>query len=474
MKLARCAAVLALMLATAVNAAPTKPAGKPAPAKPAAPAAAPRATAPAATPTPAGDALDAVAAMVNDEAVLVSDVEEQLYAFLQQSGAHPDSAQIDTLRQQVLDRLIDDRILQGEAKRQGITVPDAEVERQVDAELAQARERIGGDAAYQAQLRREGLTESQLRDRYRTDLRKLMAVDRLKQKQFPRRTVPQAEAEAYFKAHRDKFPRVPPEVRLQVVQIVPSPDSAAWAAGLAKVKAIRKRITGGEKFAKVAAEVSEDPGSAKAGGDLGFNARGSMVPEFDNVVFSLPLNTLSEPVRTPYGWHLIEVLERDTLKTVAGRDSLDDNRKPVLEAHSRHILVRLQPTDADIERARTLAARVRDEARKGTQFATLVRRYSTYAGPADSTGDVGFVPMANMQPQLRSGLDTLEVGQVSDVLPNQAGFNVFKVLDRHPEREYTLDEVRADLPGYVAEMQRNERYDAWMKELRSKAQIEYR
>ena len=477
------AAPLALVVASAVAAlaAPART-----PARPSTPAASHTAPAGAPKPAPAKPAhapsaepIDAVAAMVNDEAVLVSDVEEQLYLFLQNlqaqgNGAMPDSAQVDTLRHRFLDQMIDERLLEGEARRQLVTATDAEVERQVDGAIASAKERIGGDAAYQEQLKRENLTESALRERYRADMRKQVVIEKLKQRQFPRHNVPLPEAETFFNAHKDRFPRVPGEVRLQVIQITPQADSAATAAGLAKIAGIRKRLMAGEKFAKVAAEVSEDPGSANAGGDLGFNVRGRMVKEFDDAAFALKLNEISEPVHSPYGWHILQVLDRDTVKTAAGRDSLDEGGKPLGEAHVRHILVRVTPTDADVARAQGQANHVRDEARRGTDFGTLVRRYSKYQGATGPDGDVGFVSLGTLQPQIRAGLDTLEVGQVSDVLPNPSGFNLFKVLDRHPEREYTLEEIREQLPEFVGNLQRQDKYEEWIKTLRAKAQIEYR
>jgi peptidyl-prolyl cis-trans isomerase SurA len=413
--------------------------------------------------------------MVNDEAVLVSDVEEQLYQYVQQANLHPDSAQVDTLRHQMLEHMIDQKVLEGEAKKQGIAVTDAEVARQVDQMVANAKEQMGGEDAFREQLRRENLTETQLRERFRDNLRKDLAVEKLKRKQFPQRPVPQAEAEAYFLAHRDKFPRVPGEVRLQVIQIPPTPDSAASAAGLAKIMAIRKRVTtGGEKFAKVAAELSEDPGSANAGGDLGFFPRGRMDKNVEAAAFGQKLNEVGPPVRSLFGWHLVQALERDTLKTVAGRDSIGADGKPELEAHVRHILVRVTPTDDDVARAHTLAEHVRDEARKGTAFGALVRRYSHYDGPADADGDVGFVSIANLQPAIRAGLDSLEVGQVSDVLTNQTGYNVFRIVDRHPDRDYKVEEIKAELPEAVAQVQQREKIEAWIKQLRQKSQIEYR
>ena len=78
------------------------------------------------------------------------------------------------------------------------------------------------------------------------------------------------------------------------------------------------------------------------------------------------------------------------------------------------------------------------------------------------------------QPQIRAGLDTVKVGGVSDVLTNRAGFNIFKLLERKPERDYSLDEIRDELPQAVAQIQYREKYDAWVKSLRNKAHIEIR
>ena len=421
-----------------------------------------------------GQHVDGVAAVVNDEVILQSDVEEQLYLLLARAQQQPDSDMVDTLRRQVMDQLIDDKLIVAEAKRQGLTVSDVEVDRVVEQQLAQKVQELGGEQAFREQLRRENTTEDRLREKYHHDVRLQMLGQRLLAKQFPSRAVPQAEAEAFFKANPSKFPKAPAEVRLSVIQIPVTPDSAASAKGRDAVLEARKRIEGGEKFAKVAADVSDDPNSARSGGDLGFFTQGSMEPAIDKAAFSLKLGKLSDPVLTPYGWHILEVIERDTLKTRAGRDSLGHDGKPLLEAHARHILIRVPVTDDDAKRAKKLADRVRAEALKGTDFATLVRRYSKYQGAQSADGDVGFVSMASLQPAIRAGLDTLEVGQISDVLPNQAGYNIFKVTDRKPEHTYNLEEIRDELPDAVPQIQFKEKYDIWMKGLRGKASIEYR
>ena len=423
---------------------------------------------------PDAQTLDAIAAMVNDEPVLASDVEEQLFLFLQRAQAQPDSSQVDTLRRQVLDQLIDEKLVLAEAKKQNITVSPAEVQKQVEAAIADAKQKYGGDDGFKEQLARENTTEARLRERYTGDLEKQLLEQQVVKKMFPKKTVTQAEAETYFLAHKDKFPKVPPQLHLQVIQIVPSPDSAALKVGKALIDSVRKRIMMGDKFAKIAADVSDDPNTAKSGGDLGFFRRGQMEPTIEDAAFGLANGKVSQPIRTPYGWHLIETIERDTVRGPDGKDSLDAKGKPLDEVHARHILVKVTPTDDDVQRAQTLSQNVRDQAARGADFAVLVKKYSTYRGPVGPNGDVGFLSLGTLQPSIRAGLDTLRVGGISQVLPNSQGFNIFKLLEKKPEREYELGEIKEELPDAVAEAQFRDKYDAWLKTLRSKAQIEYR
>ena len=434
---------------------------------------APAPTAKPSSPPPAtSQRLDGIAAVVNNEAVLQSDVEEQLYLFLMRSQTQVDSATVDTLRTQILNQLIDEKLILAEAQRLGITVSDAEVNRQAQEALADTKSRFDTPAAYQDQLRKENMNEEQLLEKLRGEARRQALVSRLMNKQVPHRTLGQLEAETYFKIHKDKFPHAPAELRLSVIQIPAQPESLADAKAKARAVAIRARIVSGEKFAKVAAEASDDETSARSGGDLGYLVRGSMDPAFEKAVFTRKLNTVDAPVRTIYGWHVIEVLDRDTLKTKAGRDTLGQDKQPLLEAHVRHVLVRVPLTDADVERTRKLAESVRAQAVAGKPFAELAKQYNRYAGPHSDDGDIGFLPLTSLQANIRSGLDTVQVGGVSQVLVNQAGFNIFRVTERKADREYALDEIKGELPQVVSEMIFREKLDEWVKGLRAKAHIQ--
>jgi peptidyl-prolyl cis-trans isomerase D len=118
-----------------------------------------------------------------------------------------------------------------------------------------------------------------------------------------------AEIEAYYKAHREEFQR-PQTAFLSFVALPRFATAADTAAVLAHADSVRKEILGGAPFAEVARRESSDSVSAAKGGDLGEWTKGSMDPAFDSAAFSLPLNSLSTPIRSQFGFHLIEITSR--------------------------------------------------------------------------------------------------------------------------------------------------------------------
>ena len=427
-------------------------------APPAAPA--PPAVTTAPTVPPAKDErIDGVVAVVNDEVVLASEVDEQLYLFLQQNRARPDSAELAQLRKEILDRIIDEKVIVSEAKRQNVLPVQAELDKNVDDAVADVRQRLGSDAAFRAELEREGITEEDLRKRYRDEASRQLMATALLRKQLGKVEVTPAEAEKYFAEHGSEFPRRASAIRVQLVQIPVEPDSAARRAVRAKAVAAAARLKKGEPFSRLAQELSDDVGTASNGGDLGWFKPGTLDSTFEAQVFALPVGQVSGILQTPYGYHLAKVEEKDASKG---------------EIHARHILFRLAPGEADAERVKTRAEEVRTQAVKGVDFGTLARRYSKYRGPAGADGDLGFLPMTAFSPDFRAALDTLETGQVSSSLLNAQGWHLFKVLDREGERAYRLDEIREQLPELVRQAKLKTQYETYVADLRKKAQIEYR
>jgi peptidyl-prolyl cis-trans isomerase SurA len=209
----------------------------------------------------------------------------------------------------------------------------------------------------------------------------------------------------------------------------------------------------------VAQEVSEDPATRNSGGDLGFFGHGDVDSSFERTAFALKPGQMSDVVETSFGFHVIRVEEVDTTRH---------------EVHARHILIRVPVTPADEQRATALANKVYDEASKGMDFGALVRKYSKFRGPQDPNGDLGFVPVTAFSPDFRAALDSLEIGQVTPPLKNPQGLHIFKVLDRHGERPYELDEIRSQLPELVRQVKLTKQYDTWVAGLRTKARVEIR
>jgi parvulin-like peptidyl-prolyl isomerase len=132
----------------------------------------------------------------------------------------------------------------------------------------------------------------------------------------------------------------------------PTPAVRDDAAALALAQELRQRLVDGEEFAALAAEYSDDPGSAMSGGDLGWFSRGRMVPEFEEAAFSLAPGEISEPVRTDFGYHIIQVIERDDNRP---RDeaTLEQERRLAFQDW-----LRLQVAASTVERPDDLAAKL--------------------------------------------------------------------------------------------------------------------
>jgi peptidyl-prolyl cis-trans isomerase D len=144
--------------------------------------------------------------------------------------------------------------------------------------------------------------------------------------------VTEREVRAYYDGNRERFRR-PATARFTVATISKQATAADTAAALQRARSVRQEIVGGADFAEVARRESADPGSREAGGDLGTFRRGQMVPTFDEAAFSLPVGQVSEPVQSPFGYHVIQVQERQ-----------ED------EVRARHILIPTTPTEESTDR----------------------------------------------------------------------------------------------------------------------------
>ena len=405
-----------------------------------------------------------IAAIVNKEVILESEVDEAVQQAAAQYRVDPaDSSTMAQLRQEVLKQLVDEQIILAEANRQNVALTKAEVDEGVEQQLSGVKGRFPTVEDFQKALAKENLTEAALRKKYEDDVRRQMLVMRMVNREVQSKTsVSDAEVRTYYDAHRDSLPKNPEHLHLAAIVVAPEPEAALVQRGRARADSLRRVIEKGKPFAEVAASASDDPSGVR-GGDLGTFERGSMVSEFEEVAFGLKPNELSNPFRTRFGWHLVQVLEHQ-----AAADSLPER------VHARHILVAVRPSAADEERARKMAVALRDSLREGADFATLARRHSADTATRDSGGVLGEIPVSDLPPSFQEPLRGLGKGEISVPLKGEAGYYVFRLLDRTPEKEYTFDEVKGRLREMVMNQKLRENYQRWLDRIRKSSTVEYK
>ncbi len=408
-------------------------------------------------------ASERIAAIVNKEVILESDVDDQLRIAEGNLHVDPsDSVAVAKLRKDVLRQLVDEQVILAEAQRQNITISKTDLEQAVKQAIQNVRQRLGTEENFQRALAEEHTTEEALRRKYEPDVKKQLLVMRLVGKEVQSRTtVTDAEAKAYFAAHRDSLGKRAEQLRLSAIVIGFEPDSIQVKRLRARADSLRNLIVVKKlPFEDVARKFSDDP-SGLRGGDLGTFARGDMVAEFEHAAFGLKPNEISQPVRSRYGWHLIQVLEH-----FPKSDSLEER------VHARHILLQAKISPADEERARKKAIGVRDSLLKGADFASMAKRYSMDTATKDSGGFLGEVPVTSLPPTFQEPLTGLGAGEVSVPLKGEAGYYVFKLAGRVPEREYQFEEIRDDLKQLVLNQKLRDAYDRWLEKIRKNVNIE--
>ncbi|MES1240562.1 MAG: peptidylprolyl isomerase [Acidobacteriota bacterium] len=271
-------------------------------------------------PVPPGPPADtskmpAVVARVNGVDIkkdeLVRQAEQMRMRVMQASRGQQTPPLDNAFYKQILDGLVAQTLLLQDAKKQGVTVSDQDIQPQLDM----IRKQFPDAATFQKALASQGMTEKALADNVRQEalIQKYVTT-----KVFNGVTVSDDAARQFYEQNKAQMQR-PERAHLRHILVAVQPTASADDKQKAKAKAddLLKRAQGGEDFAKLAAENSDDPGSKVQGGDLSWVVRGQMVPPFDQAGFALTKpNEISPVVETQFGYHIIQLLERQPASAV--------------------------------------------------------------------------------------------------------------------------------------------------------------
>ena len=248
-------------------------------------------------------------------------------------------------------------------------------------------------------------------------------------------TVTDQDLQVYYDQHRDEY-RVPEQVKVSHILIktpLPAPgareDEKAVAAARAKAEGVLKEVKAGGDFAKLAEKYSEDPGSAKSGGELGWIGRGRTVPEFEKAAFSLGKGQTSDLVKSSYGFHIIHVEDKQAahLKTLA------EVKSEIEEKVKQQKTTRATETAAN-----TLLSHARTD---GFDAAATAKGQTAVTTEFFSRTDN--LPGLGANPQFMDAVFNEADKAPPDVVQVPQGYVVFQLLAIKPPATPTFDEIRS-------------------------------
>ena len=310
-----------------------------------------------------GESVDRVVAVVGNAPILESQVQEEIFG-RQQGGMAPptDTA---AFRRQVLNDLIDQEVVvQVAARDTTIKVTDQDVADAVENRYREVRRSFTSEVDFRRELQSAGFGTPEeyrrwLSDQQRRRILQNKYFETVRDRgQLKPVTPTERELRDYFDRAPDRGQR-PAAVAFRQLVVTPRASTAAKATARAVADSIATALRAGGDFAVAARRHSMDPGSAVQGGDLGWFRRGQMVRAFDAVAFALKPGTISDPVETPFGYHIIQV-----------------QRVQPTEVNARHILIMPVVTREESDSARGLAERLRAEVAAGAPMDSLQRLYS--------------------------------------------------------------------------------------------------
>ncbi len=412
--------------------------------------------APAAPVRAQGSNADFIVAVVNQEVVTNAELRQriaQIRADAQRANQQlPPEAD---LRREVLDLLINERVIAGSARESGLRVEESDVDRAIAGVATQNQLTI---PQLRERLRREGIDYV----RFRQNLRDQLLVERSREREVSQRIrVSDLEIDNLI-AERERELAGKVEVNLQQILVtVPEGASVAVVAERkARIDAALARVRAGEDFGTVARDVSED-GNRANGGVIGMRPADRLPDLFVDAVKSLQAGQVTGPVRSPAGFHVLKVLERK------GGNDLTTTQTRV-----RHILLRISPELNAEAAAQRLAGFKRDiEAGRAT-FEALARRNSD-DGSAAQGGELGWASPGQFVPEFEEAMDALPLNGISDPVRSRFGLHLIQVEER---RTVPLDrrQLREQARNILREQKFEDAYLDWVKELRGKAYVEMR
>jgi peptidyl-prolyl cis-trans isomerase SurA len=341
--------------------------------------------------------VDKIICKIDNYIVLKSELEAAYQHYLTEGNVASEQAKCG-----LLNRLIMNKLMVAKAEIDSITVTDAEVDRNTSQRMQMILQSNGNS---QEELERAyGKSLDQIKVELRDQIREQLLSREMSEKITKDITITPSEVRKFFnKIPADSLPFYDADAEIGQIVKVAKISPAQEEETKTQLMGIRQRILDGENFNELAKKYSEDPSAQANGGEMGYVGRGAMVPEFEAMAFRLRKGEVSQPFKSPFGFHIMQLIDR--------RGN---------EYNSRHILISANPSQADIDRAKKLLDSVRHKIIKDSlKFENAAKLFSDDSNTKGHSGyftdaDGGMkVSLKAIDPAVYLTIDTLKLGGVS-------------------------------------------------------------
>ena len=400
--------------------------------------------------------LDRIVAVVNEDIIMQSELDLRIALVTDQilaQGVQVPPANI--LRQQVLDRLIMDSLQLQIAEIQGLRISDRQLNETLENIAAQNGMSL---SEFRDALIAEGQDYAQAREQIRREL----LVSQVQQSNVNRRIQITEQEVRNFLSSDAARQQAQAEFLLSNILIALPSQASPQDIQEAERRAqdIYSQLTEGAEFADLAVLASNAP-NALNGGDLGWRNQNELPENLATAIAGLQPGQFSRPIRTPGGYHILQV-----------RDRRGGDVTLVEQTLVSHIL--LTPNEIrSPQQTRSLAVDLRNRLREGQPFEDLARRYSDDPGSGSQGGNLDWTQEGQMVPEFEQVMVNTPVGEISEPFESRFGWHVLWVRDRRTQ-DMTNEMMENMARNAIGQRKFSEELDNWLRELRSQAYIEIR
>ena len=404
-----------------------------------------------------GEVIDRIVAVVQDEIITKSELDVRASYLATRLNKNPNDP---AFLEKVLEQMIDEKLLYVQAKLDSIEVSDEQIDRQLEMQMNYFIQQYGSKERVEQVY---GMSIERIKREFREDVKKELMAQMVQQRKFGNIDVTRREVYEFYKEYKDSLGLIPEKLTISHIFINPQNNKRLQKKAYNLAKKLLDSLKHGADFAELARKYSDDPGSAKDGGNLGWAKRGVFYPEFEAAAFALKKGEISGIVKTPVGYHIIQLL---------------DKRGEAI--NTRHILIKVKSDDQADLKAIELLTEIRDSIVKGYgTFEDFARKYSDDKESAKLGGKLGTFEVSKLDKQTRDAVYKLKEGDISypkrlDINRTTYGFHIVRLDKRVKQHKPDPDKDYDDIKQLAILRKKQKLYQQWLKEIKSKIYWEIR